>query len=116
MWMRREVQIGATMVMEKIRLATFWRSKTPMESFIHAALQARIARELNKIAIYIPSPYANEWEKMFLKFFPDADAAKRFAAGIPSGDFSPATIQERLLKSKSIEQAFLAFLPDPSAQ
>ena len=114
MWMRREVQIGGTMVMEKIRLTTFGRSKTPLEAFIHAALQARIARELNKIAIYIPS--TNEWEKMFLKFFPDVDAAKRFAAGIPRGDFSPARIQERLLKSKSIEQEFLAFLPDPSAQ
>jgi mitochondrial chaperone BCS1 len=61
MWMRREVQIGGTMVMEKIRLATFGRNKAPLEAFIHAALQARIGRELNKIAIYIPSPYTNEW-------------------------------------------------------
>ena len=97
-------------------LPIFRRRKTSLEAVIHAALQARIARELNKIAIYIPRPYTNEWEKRFPKFFPDADAAKRFAAGIPGGDFSPATIQERLLKSKSIEQAFLAFRPDPSAQ
>ncbi len=61
MWMRREVQIGGTTVLEKIRLATFGRSKTSLEAFIHAALQARIGRELNKIAIYIPSPYTNEW-------------------------------------------------------
>ena len=60
-WMRREVQIGGTMMMEKIRLATFCRSKEPLEAFIHADLQARISRELNKIAIYIPSPYTNEW-------------------------------------------------------
>jgi mitochondrial chaperone BCS1 len=286
MWMRREVQIGGTTVLEKIRLATFGRSKTPLEAFIHAALQARIARELNKIAIYIPSPYTNEWmrarlgnnrklasvilkegqketivadlkqffaskqryeelgipwrrgyllfgtpgtgktslvtalasdlslnvctlslaspnitderignllasvpprsvilledidsffhqrqkadaqvklsysgfinaldgvaahegsvvflttnhpdliddaairsgrvdvrmelsncdgyqlEKMFLKFFPDENAAKKFAATIPSGEFSPATIQERLLKAKNIDEAFAAF-------
>ena len=55
-------------------------------------------------------------EQMFLKFFTDADAAKRFAASFPSGEFSPATIQERLLKSKSLKQALVAFLPDQSAQ
>lgn len=288
MWMRREVQIGGPTVLEKIRLATFGRSKAPLEAFIHAALQARISRELNKIAIYIPSPYTNEWmrarlgnnrklasvilkegqketivadlkqffasklryeelgipwrrgyllfgtpgtgktslvtalasdlslnvctlslaspnitderignllasvpprsvilledidsffhqrqkadaqvklsysgfinaldgvaahegsvvflttnhpdliddaairsgrvdvrmelsncdgyqlQQMFLKFFPDADAAKRFASAISPGKFSPASIQERLLKAKSIEQAFAAFSP-----
>lgn len=55
-------------------------------------------------------------EQMFLKFFTDADAVKRFAASFPSGEFSPATIQERLLKSKSLKQALVAFLPDQSAQ
>ena len=48
-------------MLEKIRLATFGRSKAPLEAFIHEALRARIGRELNKIAIYIPSPYTNEW-------------------------------------------------------
>ena len=55
-------------------------------------------------------------EQMFLKFFTDADAVKRFAASFPSGEFSPATIQERLLKSNSLKQALVAFLPDQSAQ
>lgn len=47
---------------------------------------------------------------MFLKFFPNATDAKRFAEKIPSGEFSPATIQERLLKAKDIQQAFAAFV------
>ena len=61
MWMRREVQLGGAVVLEKITLAAFGRSKAPLEAFIHAALEARMTRELNKIAIYIPSPYNNEW-------------------------------------------------------
>ena len=61
MWMRREVQLGGAVVLEKIALAAFGRSKAPLEAFIHAALDARMTRELNKIAIYIPSPYNNEW-------------------------------------------------------
>ena len=28
---------------------------------VEAAMQHRIARELNRIAIYVPSPYSNEW-------------------------------------------------------
>ena len=48
-------------------------------------------------------------QQKFLKFFPDADAAKRFAAAIPAAEFSPATIKERLLKVASIEPAFAAF-------
>ena len=61
MWMRREVQLGGAVVLEKITLAAFGRSKAPLEAFIHGALEARMSRELNKIAIYIPSPYNNEW-------------------------------------------------------
>ena len=97
-------------------LGDFWAQQNTAGSLYPCGSPGTYRTRTEQIAIYIPSPYTNEWEKMFLKFFPDADAAKRFAAGNPSGDFSPATIQERLLKSKSIEQAFLAFLPDPSAQ
>ncbi|MBK7663256.1 MAG: AAA family ATPase [Sterolibacteriaceae bacterium] len=62
MWMKREIQV-ATSILEKITLSTFGRSKAPLEAFIHAAMDARMARELNKIAIYIPSSYTNEWSR-----------------------------------------------------
>lgn len=56
MWMTREVQVVQT-VLERIRLSTFGRDKAPLEEFIRAALAHRIARELNKIAIYVPNPF-----------------------------------------------------------
>ena len=62
MWMKREVQVGAT-VIEKITLSTFGRDKAPLEALVHAAMAHRIERELNRIAIYVPSPYNNEWTR-----------------------------------------------------
>ncbi len=62
MWMKREVQVGATII-EKIVLSTFGRDKAPLEAIVHAAIQARIERELNRIAVYVPSPYNNEWTR-----------------------------------------------------
>jgi len=62
MWMKREVQVGATVV-EKISLSTFGRDKAPLETLVHAAMTHRIERELNRIAIYVPSPYNNEWTR-----------------------------------------------------
>jgi chaperone BCS1 len=62
MWMKREVQVGATVV-EKISLSTFGRDKAPLEALVHAAMEHRIERELNRIAIYVPSPYNNEWTR-----------------------------------------------------
>jgi mitochondrial chaperone BCS1 len=60
MWMTREVTAANT-VLEKIKLSTFGRSRKFLEGLIEKALQARMSRELNKIAIYIPSPYNSEW-------------------------------------------------------
>ena len=60
MWMKRELQVGAT-VIEKIVLSTFGRDKAPLETLVHAAMGHRIERELNRIAIYVPSPYSNDW-------------------------------------------------------
>ncbi len=60
MWMKREVQVAATVV-EKITLSTFGRDKTPLEALVNAAMAHRIERELNRIAVYVPSPYSNEW-------------------------------------------------------
>lgn len=62
MWMKREVQI-ATTVIEKVSLSTFGRDKTALERIIREAMDHRIARELNRIAIYVPSPYNNEWSR-----------------------------------------------------
>lgn len=56
MWMTREVQVVQT-VLEKITLSTFGRNKKPLEDFIRSAIAHRIARELNKIAIYVPNPF-----------------------------------------------------------
>jgi len=63
MWMKREVQVGGASVIEKITLSTFGRDKRPLEEIVHAAMDHRIERELNRIAIYVPSPYNNEWTR-----------------------------------------------------
>lgn len=60
MWMKREVQVAAS-VIEKIALSTFGRDKRPLEAIVNAAMDLRIERELNRIAVYVPSPYNNEW-------------------------------------------------------
>ena len=61
MWMKREVQSGGPAIFEKIALSTLGRDKLPLEAIVHAAMEHRIARELNRIAVYMPSPYNNEW-------------------------------------------------------
>ena len=63
MWMKREVQVGGASVIEKITLSTFGRDKRPLEEIVHAAMDHRIERELNRIAVYVPSPYNNEWTR-----------------------------------------------------
>jgi chaperone BCS1 len=62
MWMKREITVGPTII-EKITLSTFGRDKRPLEAIVHAAMDHRIERELNRIAIYVPSPYNNEWTR-----------------------------------------------------
>jgi chaperone BCS1 len=62
MWMTRELQVGAAVV-EKIRLSILGRDKRPLEALVEAAMAHRIERELNRIAIYVPSPYNNEWTR-----------------------------------------------------
>lgn len=62
MWMKREVTVGPAII-EKIVLSTFGRDKAPLEAIVHAAMDHRIERELNRIAIYVPSPYNNEWTR-----------------------------------------------------
>jgi len=62
MWMKREVQIGVSIV-ERISLSTFGRDKRPLEALVNAAMEQRMERELNRIAVYVPSPYNNEWTR-----------------------------------------------------
>jgi SpoVK/Ycf46/Vps4 family AAA+-type ATPase len=46
---------------------------------------------------------------MFFKFFEDEEKAKEFSTLVPAHKYSPANIQERLLKSKSSDEALTAF-------
>ncbi len=62
MWMKREVQVAATII-EKITLSTFGRNKRPLEALVHSAIDRRIERELNRIAILVPSAYSNDWTR-----------------------------------------------------
>jgi chaperone BCS1 len=62
MWMKREITVGPTII-EKITLSTLGRNKRPLETIAHAAMNHRIERELNRIAVYVPSPYNNEWTR-----------------------------------------------------
>ena len=62
MWMKREIQV-ANSIIEKISLSTLGRDTGPLQKLVGAAMDHRIARELNRIAIYVPSPYSNEWSR-----------------------------------------------------
>ena len=62
MWMKREIQV-ANSIIEKISLSTLGRDKGPLQKLVGEAMEHRIARELNRIAIYVPSPYSNEWSR-----------------------------------------------------
>jgi len=45
------------------QLSTLGRDTGPLQKLVGAAMDHRIARELNRIAIYVPSPYSNEWSR-----------------------------------------------------
>jgi len=62
MWMKREVTVGPAII-EKITLSTFGRDKRPLETLAQEAMNHRIERELNRIAVYVPSPYNNDWTR-----------------------------------------------------
>lgn len=62
LWMKREIQTG-TAIIEKITLSMFGRDRRPLEEFISKAIERRVARELDLVAIYIPSPYNSDWQR-----------------------------------------------------
>jgi mitochondrial chaperone BCS1 len=51
----------------------------------------------------------DQLERMFLKFIDDPDAARRFADAVEPGLWSPAQVQERLLKASTVEEAIGLF-------
>jgi hypothetical protein len=53
---------------------------------------------------------------MFRKFFDDPVAASRFAAALPADRWSPAQVQERLLKAASVDEALHLFPAHPAAE
>ena len=52
---------------------------------------------------------ASQLERMFLKFFDDPSAAARFANEVAPDRWSPAQVQERLLKAESVDEALRLF-------
>lgn len=48
--------------------------------------------------------------RMCRKFFDDEAAAARFADAVEADRWSPAQVQERLLKAASVEEAIASFL------
>jgi chaperone BCS1 len=52
---------------------------------------------------------ADQLERMFLKFFDDAEAARRFAAAVEPDRWSPAAVQEKLLKARDADEAVTTF-------
>jgi len=51
----------------------------------------------------------SQLERMFLKFFDDPAAAARFADAVPADRWSPAQVQERLLKAANVDEALRLF-------
>jgi chaperone BCS1 len=55
----------------------------------------------------------HQLREMFLKFFNDPAAADAFAAALEPGVWSPAAVQERLLKAPDAASAPALFVPAP---
>jgi hypothetical protein len=59
--------------------------------------------------------YRHQLQKMFLKFFADDGAAGTFAAELEPGRWSPAEVQERLLKAGDADAAPALFKVAPAS-
>jgi chaperone BCS1 len=57
----------------------------------------------------------DQLKRMFLKFIDDAGAAERFADAVDVERWSPAQVQERLLKAADIDEA-IALFATPTAE
>jgi hypothetical protein len=58
----------------------------------------------------------DQLERMFRKFFDDEAAALRFADAVAPDRWSPAQVQERLLKATSTDEAIALFTEPPVAE
>jgi hypothetical protein len=58
----------------------------------------------------------DQLQRMFRKFFDDEAAAARFAEAVAADRWSPAQVQERLLKATSTEEAIALFAEQPTAE
>ena len=58
----------------------------------------------------------DQLERMFLKFFDNAAAASKFCAVVAPDHWSPAQVQERLLKAGSVDEAIQLFSRAESAE
>lgn len=60
-WMRREVQMGMALI-ERISLSHLGRNRRPLQQFLDDAIAARVAREVDKVAVYVPNPFhGGDW-------------------------------------------------------
>lgn len=61
MWLRREVEV-AQAIIERIRISTFGRERAMLQAFVDRALAARVQREVDRVSVFMPSPYnAADW-------------------------------------------------------
>jgi mitochondrial chaperone BCS1 len=58
----------------------------------------------------------DQLERMFMKFIADAGAAARFADAVEVGVWSPAQVQERLLKAADVDEAISLFDSRPAEE
>jgi len=58
----------------------------------------------------------DQLQRMYRKFFDDEAAALRFADAVAADRWSPAQVQERLLKAASAEEAIGLFVEPPVAE
>ena len=61
LWLRRELQVGQS-VFERVNLSVWGRSPAFLERFLQAAIDARAAREIDTLSVYIPNPFhGGDW-------------------------------------------------------
>lgn len=60
-WMRRELQMGMSII-ERISLSHWGRQRQLLQKFLDQAITARVAREIDKVAVYVPNPFhGGDW-------------------------------------------------------
>ncbi len=61
LWLRRELQVGQS-VFERLSLSTLGRSPRYLQDLLQAAIDARVARETDRLSVYLPNPFhGGDW-------------------------------------------------------